>query len=94
MPDSRLFVTFHLPTGTHLKRVDGLMDIGDYERARDEYRRQVVASGGTLDSTEADQEWATTQAARVQWDAAYQEWFAAGAPTGGHPGGLEEYVDG
>ena len=55
--------------------------------------RSKLGPGQTLDSAVADARHQRLVVARRLWDAAYQEWFAAGAPTGGHPGGLEEYVD-
>lgn len=89
-----LFVHTHLPDGTTVPhRADGLMDIGRFEESRDVLRRRAEADGGTLDSRDADREWARRVAGRARWDAAYQEWYAAGAPTGGHPGGLNEYME-
>jgi hypothetical protein len=55
--------------------------------------RSKLGPGQVLDSAVADARHRRLVVARRLWDAAYQEWFAAGAPTGGHPGGLEEYVD-
>lgn len=54
--------------------------------------RSKLADGQTLDSTDADAEHARLVVARERWDAAYQAWYAGGAPTGSHPGGLNDYL--
>lgn len=54
--------------------------------------RSKLGDGQTLDSTDADAEHARLVVARERQDAAYQAWYADGAPTGGHPGGLSDYL--
>ena len=72
---TKLWVTTHLPDGTsHDHRADGLQDIGAYPSSRDELRRQAEASGGRLDSTEADEEWDRKREGRRLYDEAFMLW--------------------
>lgn len=90
--DGRLFVTTRLPDRTIRHRVDGLQDIGRYEQSRDVLRRRAEASGGTLDSADADAVWAARQAARRRFDEAFAWWQGdtLGRP---HPGSLTDWMD-
>lgn len=56
--------------------------------------RSKLGPGQVLDTAVADARHRQLVVAHRLWDAAYQEWFAAGAPTGGHPGGLSDYMPG
>ena len=88
----RLFVTTHLPDGTELPhRVDGLQDIGAYERSRDVLRGRAEASGGRLDSAEADEEWDRKREERRLCDEAFMLWQLY-PETYEHPGNPSDWM--
>jgi hypothetical protein len=91
-PVAEVYATVHHPDGTHRVRMDGMMDLGRYEEARDTRRRGVEAVGGTLDSTDADEVWARRQRAQARYDAAFAWWQGdtLGRP---HPGSLADWMD-
>jgi hypothetical protein len=76
----------------HRTNVTAFVGTGTYDEMCATLRSKL-GPGQVLDSADADARHRQLVEAHRLWDAAYQEWFAAGAPTGGHPGGLEEYVD-
>lgn len=88
-----ILVTVKDADGQVVRQINVTADLGyDHYEERCDVLRSKLGPGQALDTAVADARHRRLVVAHRRWDAAYQEWFAAGAPTGGHPGGLEEYV--
>lgn len=89
----RWLVVVRDPEGREVQPTNVTADVGwpQYDEVCANLRAKLD-DGWTLDSTEADERHRQLTLARVRWDAAYQDWFSRGAPTGGHPGSLADYM--
>lgn len=89
----RWLVVVRDPEGREVGRTNATSWVGTDEYGqRCEVLRRGLKPGQTLDSADADERHRQLTLARVRWDAAYQDWFSRGAPTGGHPGSLADYM--
>lgn len=93
MSDRWVHVTAYDSDGrpTHVTNATAWLGTDQYAQ-RIAVLRRGLQPGHTLDTTDADREHRRQTIARRRLRAALMRWMRAGAPVGGHPGGLADWM--
>lgn len=93
MPDRWVYVTAYDPDGrpTHTTNATAWLGTDSYAKRIVVLRRGLEA-GHTLDTADADALHERMVEGQRRLRAAHMAWMADGAPVGGHPGSLAEWM--